>query len=325
MRKNIPQALYRSLVIEARGLCSLCHELPIQQIHHIIRVSEGGANEYENLIPICATCHSKIHRLGIEKSRLFKEKALWAKHNEEILSQIIKQHTNLTETMHALTRSFSTLTIGTEYDFFQERLNKLLSDSVVFQNFARIKTHKIKKVVTKKADCWTDENMQISPIVKMNCRTMHIRGDGITSAKQIEFSANAAINKKPIDCNVLLTRDDPTFKSFKISFGNMIMENQTLDLSFRYYWCNTWNFLSDYYSYDVLSWVDSLSYDFFLPNQYKIINVEGFLIDLFGHEWKDFGYCTWDKSRFQWKIKKPPIFCSAVVRYNAVEQNIADS
>lgn len=321
VRKKIPQALYRALVIEARGLCSLCHELPIQEIHHIVPVAEGGDNDYSNLIPICASCHSKVHSFGIKKDRLFEEKQLWTTQNEKIISQIIMKHESLSDTLHALTNSFSTLTNTSEYDLFQGRLRKLLSDNVVFENFARIKKHEINKIVDEKADCWTDESMKISTLLKTKSRTMHIRGDGHTFAEQAQFSAFAMINKKNIDCNVTLTRDDPTFKSYKIIFDNTILKNKSFDLSFRYCWCNTWDFYKDFYSYDILSWVDLLSYHFKLPNKYLITNAKGFLIDILGREWEDYGYCSWENSSFDWEIKKPPLFCTAVVRYDAIENS----
>lgn len=54
--------------------CALnpAHANPI--VHHIIPRGVGGTDELENLIPLCAKCHGKIHAEGTRKWRneLFK-------------------------------------------------------------------------------------------------------------------------------------------------------------------------------------------------------------------------------------------------------------
>src|SRR5689334_13188418 len=86
-RQPIPPSLYQYLVIERRGVCSLCHEDIISHIHHIVPVAEGGTSKYENLIPLCASCHSKVHKTSIRRQRLRSEKARWTRKCVDILSR----------------------------------------------------------------------------------------------------------------------------------------------------------------------------------------------------------------------------------------------
>lgn len=37
---------------------------PLGQMHHVIKRSQGGGDEPENLVPICYTCHRRIHDEG---------------------------------------------------------------------------------------------------------------------------------------------------------------------------------------------------------------------------------------------------------------------
>ncbi|WP_427898558.1 HNH endonuclease [Gardnerella pickettii] len=35
--------------------------VPVEQVHHIKPIAEGGTHARENLISLCKSCHSKIH------------------------------------------------------------------------------------------------------------------------------------------------------------------------------------------------------------------------------------------------------------------------
>ena len=45
--------------------CERCFEkgivVPVQEVHHIKPLSEGGTHDQENLIALCKSCHAKIH------------------------------------------------------------------------------------------------------------------------------------------------------------------------------------------------------------------------------------------------------------------------
>jgi hypothetical protein len=59
-------------VIDARGTaCQRCGyaNVDILVIHHIIRRSDGGSDELENLELICPNCHAEVHFYGTKHSQ----------------------------------------------------------------------------------------------------------------------------------------------------------------------------------------------------------------------------------------------------------------
>lgn len=60
----------RNYVRERDNLtCRLCFkklEPTISQVHHIIPVSAGGTDAYDNLILLCSICHTSVHQNGWE-------------------------------------------------------------------------------------------------------------------------------------------------------------------------------------------------------------------------------------------------------------------
>ena len=54
--------LTKRKVSEAWGnKCACCSSIDFLIFHHIIPKTEGGTDEYDNLILVCACCHSAIH------------------------------------------------------------------------------------------------------------------------------------------------------------------------------------------------------------------------------------------------------------------------
>ncbi len=45
--------------------CELCYKkgllVPMEQVHHIKPLAEGGDHSRDNLISLCASCHARIH------------------------------------------------------------------------------------------------------------------------------------------------------------------------------------------------------------------------------------------------------------------------
>ena len=35
--------------------------VPMEHVHHVIPLEEGGTNDFDNLMSLCKSCHSKIH------------------------------------------------------------------------------------------------------------------------------------------------------------------------------------------------------------------------------------------------------------------------
>ena len=46
-------------------LCEMClgegRLTPVQEVHHILPVSQGGTHAMDNLMSLCQSCHTKIH------------------------------------------------------------------------------------------------------------------------------------------------------------------------------------------------------------------------------------------------------------------------
>ncbi|SHN88594.1 HNH endonuclease [Desulfitobacterium chlororespirans] len=60
----------------ARHCCVCRNFLPLKiQVHHIREQSDGGTNDFDNLMPICIQCHSDIHTIP-HMTRKFTEKEL---------------------------------------------------------------------------------------------------------------------------------------------------------------------------------------------------------------------------------------------------------
>ncbi|CAN5575921.1 hypothetical protein BH10ACT3_BH10ACT3_03650 [soil metagenome] len=49
------------LLAETGRMCAICGLLHKVQVHHIKPQSEGGADTYENAIPLCPNCHDEVH------------------------------------------------------------------------------------------------------------------------------------------------------------------------------------------------------------------------------------------------------------------------
>lgn len=55
----------RERYVQLHPFCEECLKrgvlVPVQEVHHIIPLTEGGTNEAGNLISLCKSCHSRIH------------------------------------------------------------------------------------------------------------------------------------------------------------------------------------------------------------------------------------------------------------------------
>ena len=74
--KEIPAKTKKLIFQEANSSCAFCEELDVNvlEIHHIENRAEGGGNEPENLILVCANCHSKITEGAISIYAVFRAK-----------------------------------------------------------------------------------------------------------------------------------------------------------------------------------------------------------------------------------------------------------
>jgi len=55
----------RERYVAAHPLCERCLQdgrlTPVEEVHHIKPVSQGGTNDASNLMSLCQSCHTKIH------------------------------------------------------------------------------------------------------------------------------------------------------------------------------------------------------------------------------------------------------------------------
>jgi 5-methylcytosine-specific restriction protein A len=57
--------LIRDAYVKKHPFCELCFQkgvlAPVEEVHHILPLAEGGTNDRDNLISLCKSCHSRIH------------------------------------------------------------------------------------------------------------------------------------------------------------------------------------------------------------------------------------------------------------------------
>lgn len=55
----------RTRYVHKHPLCEMCLKegryVPVEEVHHIVPLSEGGTNDESNLMSLCRSCHEKIH------------------------------------------------------------------------------------------------------------------------------------------------------------------------------------------------------------------------------------------------------------------------
>ncbi len=51
--------------IQLHPLCEQCLRegrlTPVEEVHHILPLSDGGTNDFDNLVSLCKSCHSRLH------------------------------------------------------------------------------------------------------------------------------------------------------------------------------------------------------------------------------------------------------------------------
>ncbi len=55
----------RDRYAKVHPLCEHCLEegrlTPVEEVHHIVPISQGGTHNENNLMSLCQSCHTKIH------------------------------------------------------------------------------------------------------------------------------------------------------------------------------------------------------------------------------------------------------------------------
>lgn len=51
----------RELLVRTGRMCCICKSHHSVQVHHIVPKSDGGGDEIDNAIPLCPSCHDRVH------------------------------------------------------------------------------------------------------------------------------------------------------------------------------------------------------------------------------------------------------------------------
>jgi 5-methylcytosine-specific restriction protein A len=58
-------ARIRAAFLSANPLCERCKRdgrlTPAEMVHHKVRLTDGGTNDWNNLMALCTECHSRLH------------------------------------------------------------------------------------------------------------------------------------------------------------------------------------------------------------------------------------------------------------------------
>jgi hypothetical protein len=76
-RKAISKQLKDKLLVLSKHACMICRA-PYTISHHIESISEGGGNEWMNLIILCPNCHHRVHvtkEIKESQLRIYRQKA----------------------------------------------------------------------------------------------------------------------------------------------------------------------------------------------------------------------------------------------------------
>jgi hypothetical protein len=76
--KGVSRTVQKKIFQEANSRCSFCDESEVAtlQIHHIEARADGGGNKADNLILVCANCHTKITSGIITEAEILRKKIM---------------------------------------------------------------------------------------------------------------------------------------------------------------------------------------------------------------------------------------------------------
>lgn len=66
-RPGVFPELRKRILERDNNTCMKCNAISVQmQIHHIIPLSDNGDDNISNLITLCSSCHTEVHKKGYE-------------------------------------------------------------------------------------------------------------------------------------------------------------------------------------------------------------------------------------------------------------------
>lgn len=82
-RRRVDSAYKREMRrARARAHCEICGA-PGEEVHHRVRIKDGGKTEPANLQLLCKECHKKVHqKLRAKRDKLYKERLKWREYHE---------------------------------------------------------------------------------------------------------------------------------------------------------------------------------------------------------------------------------------------------
>lgn len=89
-RKVVDEELRRKVVQDAKGVCSICGRVGVPlEIRHLVSVSSGGTDTYENLQAVCRSCHILMDGLGVDlqEARELASSAYWL---ESLVTRVLR-------------------------------------------------------------------------------------------------------------------------------------------------------------------------------------------------------------------------------------------
>ncbi|MBQ8326986.1 MAG: HNH endonuclease [Lachnospiraceae bacterium] len=72
----ISKSTKRKIVKVWHDECAICGSRDFLEFHHIIPKSSGGSDDYDNIILLCACCHSGIHERAYNAQKYHKRTSI---------------------------------------------------------------------------------------------------------------------------------------------------------------------------------------------------------------------------------------------------------
>lgn len=68
----------RKMYVKTHPLCETCLQKgllhPVEEVHHIVPLADGGTNDFSNLMSLCKSCHSAITLAATKQKRKYENK-----------------------------------------------------------------------------------------------------------------------------------------------------------------------------------------------------------------------------------------------------------
>jgi hypothetical protein len=104
--------------------CAICGRNDYLEFHHLIPKSEGGNDEYDNLIVLCGCCHANVHGRSFNPDKPNRKTSIEYEAAEPILSAYFSNEIGTRETKKKLNLSPKThLTESSVYKRYKREHN----------------------------------------------------------------------------------------------------------------------------------------------------------------------------------------------------------